>query len=261
MDQDPNDWAEFDDPRLRYRLCRVGFAICAMALILQAADLSCLLAAIFGDIHRLAVLIREPLWRWIVGTPITWGAVIGSYLLWGRWTDPRWQRRAGLLVLMNLVDGALWIVQHGDALGLRQGDLRHVWLIDQIGSGQQWFEMMLLASLAADLAIQLGKPEAADTARVARSLAMAGAALWLILLVITTDWARGWPFLFRPLTLETYLLRCAANFVLILTDFQVIILCILAARQCGQHLRSLTKADLGHDLLQSRSETEDDLWR
>lgn len=261
MDHDLNDWDEFDDPRSRYQLCRVGFGICAVVLILQGGNLACLLAAVFGDIPRLAALMQEPRWHWIIGTPITWGAVIGSYLLWGRWTEPSWQRRAGLLLLMNLIDGGLWVVEHGADLGLRQGDLRHTWLVDQIGSGQQWFELMLLASLATDLATRLGKAEAAETGRIARSLATAGAVLWVIVLVTTTDWARGWPFHVRPLTLETLLLRCAGVFVLILTDFQVIILCVLAARQSGVHLRALAKADLGHDLLRSRSETEDDLGR
>lgn len=261
MDEQPNAWDEFDDPRPRYRLCRAGFILCAAVLVLQAADRACLLAALFGDVHDLLKLVRHPLWGWIVGTPITWGAVVGSYLLWGRWNEPRWQRQAGLLVLMNLVDAGLWIVEHGDALGIRQGDVRYPWLIFQIGSGQQWFELMLLAGLATDLATHLGKAEAAETGRLARSWATGGAVIWSILLVTWTDWHRGWPFLFRPLTLETYLLLRGSEFVLILADFQVIILCVLAARECRRHLAELGSDDLGHDLLKSRSETEDDPWR
>jgi hypothetical protein len=61
---------------------------------------------------------HHPWYPWLVGAPITWGSLVGSYLLWGRWSEPSWQRRAGLLVLMNGFDLLTWFLHNAEALGL-----------------------------------------------------------------------------------------------------------------------------------------------
>ena len=36
---------------------------------------------------------------------MVWGCLIGTYLLWGRWSQLGWQRRVGLLIVMSLAGG------------------------------------------------------------------------------------------------------------------------------------------------------------
>ena len=57
--------------------------------------------------------------QWL-DAPIVWGCLIGATLLWGRWDHVSWQRRAGLFLVMNLVDVGLWFIARGDAHGDRK---------------------------------------------------------------------------------------------------------------------------------------------
>ena len=54
---------------------------------------------------------------------MVWGCLVGTYLLWGRWSDSGWQRRVGLLIVMSLVDVVLWALNQSDELNLELGDI------------------------------------------------------------------------------------------------------------------------------------------
>ena len=101
---------ERDSLRQTYQLSRLGFAILSVSLLLACFTSILTLVALFGGRSFAIWIVNMWWWRWI-GTPIVWGCLIGTYLLWGRWPDPGWQRRVGLLVVMSLVDV--------DPLGLR----------------------------------------------------------------------------------------------------------------------------------------------
>src|SRR5262245_27385964 len=111
------EW-ELDDPRPRYRLVGGGFGLIGLALGLLSMDAALDFAWLLSWHPGLRALMGNPTWSWLVGTPITFASLIGSYLLWGRWTEPRWQRRAGLLLLMNTGDVGLWMTQHARDFGL-----------------------------------------------------------------------------------------------------------------------------------------------
>src|SRR5205823_13017835 len=166
---------------LRYRLCRAGFALIALGLSLLCLDMACHLAIWMTRDGKLLGMIQHPLWSWMVGAPITWSTLLGSYLLWGRWTEPGWQRRAGLLVFMNFIDLIQWAVEHGDALGLRLGTVGHPWLRYQLGGLFNWVELALCASLAADVSAHLGRTDAPQAGQTSRAFAIVGLVLGLVL--------------------------------------------------------------------------------
>ncbi|MBX6312894.1 MAG: hypothetical protein IRY99_08275 [Isosphaeraceae bacterium] len=254
------DW-EFEDPTPRYRLCQAGFGLIALAIGLLCADAALDLAWLFTGHRGILALTHDRLWTWLVGAPITWGSLIGSYLLWGRWSEPRWQRRAGLLVLMNTIDLVLWFLNHGDELGLWIGEVPHRWLRGNLAMGLGWAELGLMAGLAADVSDHLGKgPETIAGGTVAKSFAGVGAAIWALWFLGMTDWGR-WPLGHRWLTPPLYLLLVGSTLVLTLTTFQVAALSILASRHCGEFVRELKGNDPMLELLRSRSEQEsDDFW-
>lgn len=258
------DW-DIVDERPKYRMCQTGFVLIALALGLLCIDAMLDLATWFTGNQAIGMVLRDPLWTWLVGAPITWGSLLGSYLLLGRWNESDWRRRAGLLVLMNTVDAGFWIITHGDALGLGLGPVPHPWARLHVGMAIGWAELLLIASLAADVSIRLGRARVIEAVRAARSCALFGAMLWAIWFVTQTRWDH-WPLVARKLNLEGVLLMLAAVLVLALTSFQVTILCILASRQCGRVIRDLNREDQDHDLLRSRSEiawqdpSYDDPW-
>src|SRR3954471_19020951 len=107
---------ERDQQRRTYEICRLGFGIVSIALVLACLSTVVWLTGQFVGRRAIAWIIQTPLWRWL-DAPIVWGSLVGSYLLWGRWSEPGWQRRTGLLVLMCVCDAVLWFLDHGEALG------------------------------------------------------------------------------------------------------------------------------------------------
>lgn len=229
----------FDDPRPRYRLCRIAFALASVALGLQAAQLALQLYVEFTSDRRLAQVLMHPQWNLWVGTALSWGAAIASYLLIGRFADARWNRRAGLLALMNSVDLLIWASRHASLLSL--GDtlavLRNPWL----GQGLyvlQWFELLLFAELAAELGTHLGRAEARDTLQPARATALIGLAIWsLYFCSFSAAYLRGRQVLGNPRWLmELLMLRLGFHAMLVVSAFLVTALCLTASRECRRLL-------------------------
>jgi hypothetical protein len=207
------------------------------------------LPRLFGVRAFLPWLVNGPVWRW-VDAPIVWASLIGTYLLWGRWSDPGWQRRSGLLVVMGAVDAVLWLIKHGGTLGLHPGDVGHPWLREMLGQALGWAEFMLIASLACEVLVHLGVSAAAETGKATRSLAATGAAVWLLLFIQTTDWNRGWPLAFRPPHfVEQLLLHLASTMIWTITLVQVTALTVAAFRQCSAVLEEIDREDAANDPL------------
>ncbi len=255
----PSDWLDNEKPDLRprYRLCKLAFGLASMALGLQCADIALSLGAQFFGMADLWKLVHSPRWRLFVGTPITWSAVVGSYLLLGRWRHPGWNRRAGLLALMNAIDLGFWASDNGVLLGFQIPELQDPWL-RYAGSVLQWFELMLFASLAAEVASHLGRAEATEASRLTRSFAMVGLTLWFIILLSCTAWFPARFPVFRVRSFEVFLLILGSQALLAISAFQVTILCLQASRECGRLLAELGPPDHGDDLLRSRSEAIDE---
>lgn len=250
---------ERDQARLTYRYCRAGFAILSFALLLACLTTLLGLPRHFGGRAFLPWLQHTTWWHW-VDAPIVWGCLVGSYLLWGRWDDPGWQRRTGLLVAMGTADAVLWLIDHGQDLGLRTGELGHLWVRHNLGRALGWAEFALLASLACEVMVHLGVEPAAETGRATRSLAATGAAVWMLLFCQTTNWRGGWPLVWKPFnTIETLLLDLGSTMIWTITLIQVTALTMATTRQCSGVLAEMEREDAENDPLRPRWE-RDGAW-
>ncbi len=202
----PTMETERESLRQTYQLCRLGFGILSVALLLACPISILMLAVLFGARHLVAWLGNPWWWHWSA-TPVVWGSLIGTYLLWGRWNNPGWQRRVGLLIVMGLVDVVLWGLDHGGELGLSGGEVGHEWLRDNLGQALGWAEFALIASLSGDVLAHLGVENAREASKSTRALAAIGAVVWLLLFCLRTSWRHGWPLqAVNRLSLETLLL-------------------------------------------------------
>lgn len=240
---------ERDTERQTYRLCRLGFGFLSFGLVVACATTLLSLPRVFGGRGFLPWVFQAPWWPW-VDTPIVWSTLVGSYLLWGRWDAPSWQRRSGLLVVMCAADAVLWLIEHGGALGLHPGDIGHHWLRHNLGEALGWAEFALLAGIASEVMVHLGVAAAVETGRATRSLAGTGAAVWMPLFLMTTDWKRGWPLQFRPPHfVEALLLDLGSRMIWIVTLIQVTALTVAAFRQCTNVLAEIDREDEAGDPL------------
>jgi hypothetical protein len=240
---------EREKERQTYQLCRLGFGFLAFALLVACFDSFLTLPRLFGGRAFLPWLLNSSLWHWI-DAPIVWLSLIGSYLLWGRWDASSWQRRSGLLVLMGIVDGVLWLIKHGAALGLHPGDIDHHWLRENLGQALGWAEFALIASLSCEVMVHLGVEPATETGKATRSLAATGAGVWMLWFCQLTDWKNGWPLRPRPPHfIEALLLEVGWLMIATITLIQVTALTIAACRQCTNVLAEMDREDAVNDPL------------
>jgi hypothetical protein len=248
---------EREQERLTYRLCRLGFAVLSIALVVACATTLLDLPRQFAGRAVIPWVQGSDWWKWL-DAPVVWGCLVGWYLLWGRWTHPGWQRRAGLLVVMGMIDIVLWLIKHGEPLGLRTGDFGHAWVRENLGEALGWAEFALTAGLACDVMVHLGVEPAAETGQATRSLAATGAAVWMLLFCLLTDWSR-WPlghrqFVgFNPLLI---LLHMGSTMVWTITLIQVTALTVAASRQCGRALAEMDREDAENDPLRPASDRD-----
>jgi hypothetical protein len=263
---------EPETPRSRYHLCAAGFALTALALGLLCLDAALHLLFLMTRDFRIAAVGDHPWYPWLVGAPITWGSLIGSYLLWGRWPEPSWQRRAGLLVLMNGFDLLTWFFHNAELLGLPSNPqlqrllAEHAWFLANLTHALGWAELAVFASLATDVLVHLERPGAPAAGQSARIFIAAGAVALVLSFLLQTDWDRNrlWPLASkRFVTPPIYLMILASSFLLTVASLQVTALSFEASRFCRRLLAEWRQADQRqHDLLRSRSESESDgTWR
>jgi heme exporter protein D len=250
---------EREQLRKTYQLCRLAFAILAVALVVACFDS---LLGLFGRFEQgpgLLTWIYASAWYQWLDAPMVWGCLIGAILLWGRWDHVSWQRRAGLFLIMNLVDLVLWVMARGDAMGARVGEFGHEWLRLNLGRALGWGEFALLSSLTCDYLVHLGVDYARDSDKSTRSMAATGAMLWLLLFCQTTHWRAGWagwPLQgHHPRGLEGLLLSHGFHLIWTITLIQVTALVISAVRQSTDVLQEMDREDEENDLLRSRSDS------
>jgi hypothetical protein len=245
---------EREQLRKTYQLCRLGFGITACGLTV-ACFASVL--GLFGFFQRdLVNWIHNLAWYQWLRTPIVWCALIGATLLWGRWNHASWQRRVGMLLLICLINLALWFVAQGEAMGLQVGDVGHRWLRENIGVALGWGKFALLSSLTCDYLVHLGVDHASDSDKSTRSMTATGALVWMLFFSQQTEWGAGWPL--RPRRLggvEGDLLIYGFSLIWTITLIQVTALVISAVRQSSHILEELDLEDQEHDLLRSRSDS------
>src|SRR3954468_10731908 len=75
---------EREEQRRTYVLCRLGFAILSIALALACMSWALSMAGFL--LFPLVGWLRRSAFLYWVDTPIVWGSLVGTYLLWGRWS-------------------------------------------------------------------------------------------------------------------------------------------------------------------------------
>jgi hypothetical protein len=244
--------------RKTYQLCRLGFGITAVALVL--ACVTSLLTLLGSFEPNLIDWMREKSLHQWVDTPIVWCSLIGATLLWGRWDQASWQRRSGLLLAICAVVIVLWFLASGEMLGLRVGEFGHPWLRDRFREALTWAKFALLSSLSCSYLVHLGVEHASDSDKSARSMAATGAMIWMLLFCQQAHWAAGGPFQRRRMIgLESHLLFHGFRLIWVITLIQVTALVISAVRQSTYVLQEMDREDQEQDLLRSRSEPPRDL--
>jgi hypothetical protein len=246
------------DPRRPYRLAGRGFALVALGLGLLCLSDVASLAYTFGMFPAYTKLVGSPAWTWGIDFPITAATLLGSLFLVRCWSVPSWVRRAGLLALMNGIDAVMWVLTRSEELGLNlaTGLEAHEWALRLVTLGLGWFELMLAASLAADVSAHLWNMRAGAAGRGVQVTALMGAVLWAVIVVTRTDW-EAWPIMPRP-GAELFLLMLLQRLLVAIAAFQLTVLCLHASRQCAHYVKEWERRDTSHDLLQSRSESEGD---
>jgi hypothetical protein len=237
---------EREQLRKNYQLCRLGFGIISVGLVLACLDS---LLGLFGRLQpHFFTSLRDSLWYQWLDTPITWCPLIGVSLLRGSWDQTSWRRRSSLLLIMCLVDLGLWFFSRGESIGLRFGNVGHGWLRGHIGEALGWSEFALLSSLSGVYLAHLGIEQARDSDKATRSMVVTGAALWMILFCQQTNWAAGWPLQQRRfMGLEWFLLMHGWSLIWTITLIQVTGLVISAARQTSHALEEMNREDQASD--------------
>jgi len=247
---------ERERQRRTYRLCRAGFGLLSFSLVIAAVTTILSLVDHFFPTRFVAWLVQTKLWYWS-DVPVVWGSVIGTYLLWGRWSDSGWQRRTGLLLVMCLFDVFTWFLKHDNELGLRLNDLGHDWLWAIIGQALGWAQFALIASLSGDLLAHLGIDQAPEAGKSTRSLAATGSIVWF-LFILELIALRARPMRAKPAILnEVWLLYCGYQMIWSIALIQVTALSIAATRQTSRLIAEMDREDKRDDLFGNRS--EDDL--
>jgi len=247
---------EREKQRQTYQICRLGFGILSLALILATIPEVLLLLQLFFWPGVMGWFAQTSFYRWL-DVPIIWGSLVGAYLLWGRWAESGWQKRAGLLLLMCSIDVLNWFLDHGEQLNLRLHEVGHEWLRTEIGGALGWAEFALIASLACDLLAHLGVTQATDAGKATRSLAATGAVVWLISFIDQTAWAQGWPLQRRGImNLQSYMLFLGTRMIWTITLIQVTALTVATARQLSRVLSEMDQEDQDHDLFKSPSDQD-----
>jgi hypothetical protein len=232
---------EREQLRKTYQLCRLGFGFIAVAMVLFSLDA---VVGLFSVFHRhLAQWVQGMVWYSWLSVPIAWGSLMGAVLLWGRWDHTSWQRRAGLLLIMCLVDLGLWFAEHGASMGIA-GDVGHRWFRHNLGEALAWGEFALLSSLSCDYLVHLGVEHARDSDKSTRSMAVTGALVWMLYFCQRTNWAVGWPLQPNQMRgLESELLLHGSTLIWTITAIQVTALAISAARQSTLVLLEMDRED------------------
>ncbi len=238
-------WDEPEDHVRRYRLCQLGFGLIAVATAVMTADSAAHVAFLLSFQRDLFEFLNGGRWVWFAGTTIVWSSLIGSCLLLGRWSEGHWPRRARWLVGLALAGLALWVVRHGAAFGLFEGEAPWPLLRNHASFAFRLVWLVIVTGMAADVAQHLGRPEAAESRASLYAVLMAAATVWGLLLLY--EWNGFGPRRFRPTPLY-WLLYLGTAGLRALAAFFLTVLALLTARECGTILRELRASERGDDL-------------
>ncbi len=230
--------------RNRYQLCRIAFTLLAVSLVPVCLECLVYMYGLMADRAVLRWLNNSPSTQWI-STLSVWGTLAGTMLLWGRWSQPSWQRRSAFLLFMCAVDVVLWFLDRADVHNVGRGD----WFRENLGQALGWAEFALLASLSGDYLVHLGLEQADESARSTRSLAATGAVIWMLQFCELTNWDRGWPLQPRQVGFQGWILFLASHLIWCITLIQVTALVIASVRHSSRTLNEMQREEQDREVI------------
>jgi len=228
----------------RYQLCRIAFTLLAVSLVPVCIECVAFLYGLLADPALRRWLMNSPSTQWI-STLSVWGTLAGTMLLWGRWSQPSWQRRSAFLLFMSAVDVVLWFLEQADG----QNPGRGGWFRENLGQALGWAEFALLASLSGDYLVHLGLEQADESARSTRSLAATGAVVWMLQFCELTNWERGWPLQPRQAGFQGWILFLASQLIWAITLIQVTALVIASVRHSSRTLNEMRREEQDREVM------------
>jgi hypothetical protein len=237
------------DVSARYALCRLALGLAAVSCTIMTIDAAGHASPFFLRDPKLLQFFLDPNWALVAGSVLTWCALLGSLLFVGRWNEPNWRRRSGLMLLISVACLGMWVVRHAGLFGLIRGEAPYVQLRMQVTLGLRWIWMLLLIDLSADVAEHLGLASARRDRAAARVAVFVAVLFWgLVVLLVLPDILelpiRHGPMRLRQLMLPLVghiLTRCAACFLTTITALS-------AARECSRILKELRSARLNAEV-------------
>lgn len=236
-------WDPPEDHLRRYRLCRGGFALIAVAAGVMTLDSAGHVAFLLSFHRELFEFFNGPRWVWWAGTTIAWSGLLGSCLLWGRWDEPHWRRRANLLVMLALASLGLWLLRHGVSLGLLEVEAPWPSVRNHLSFGVRLAWLWLTIGLTSDVALHLGRSEADEARTTLYGVALAAGTVWALLMLHEWNGLGRGRFRITPLYWLLFLGTAALRG---LTGFFLTVLALLTARESGLLARQL-QIDARHD--------------
>ncbi len=230
--------------RRSYRLSRIGFSLLALALVVGSIySIGWLLLIFTGHRPDLGRLLGIARFEFLVDTFRTGLRITGAFCLYAAWPETTWRRRAGLLLVMSMVDVVLWGTEYAVSLGLATEPIKHEIFRQSLSMAFSWAKLTLYAGLAADVAHHLGVAQAPDLVKAARATATTGATLWFVFFLKRINWQQPWPLAEHPMNEEMVLFYLAIRVIAAICLVQTSLLTLMASRESGRALRDMAKED------------------
>jgi hypothetical protein len=235
-----------DAPLLdRYRACRLGFSLAALACGMMAFHASGFTAFYLTADHKYRLFFSQDDWLLFATSVITWSGLAGAVVLGRCWSLPGWRRQTALLVVLSILAAAVWVARHAVRFGLAAEPLPYVELLVRLALGPRWIWLALLCGLAADVASHLGAPNVRPLRASALATITAGVAFWVMMLLIEIiPFALGAGPVGRRVMVGIWLQLVGFWGFSTAAAFTTTLLLLVAARECTRLIRELKRAEV-----------------
>lgn len=260
------DQVETELERVQFRWLTYGYAMSALGLGILAMDSLLELGFILSFAPGLRKLLVHPVWTIGASSAITALTFLGSYALWLRLPTASWRRYSTLLLLMNSIHVAFWMMDHHSRLGLPDQNFEHGWLRIQISQILNWLEFLCWIRLIQTWNHHDFRYTQATDMEVRFSVYSGYAWFGLIvsfgIAALLTDWEKGWPLgrvqWLSPL--DSMMLATFSTMLTLATSFQIMIYCLKATFASERIRKSVAKTNHS-DLTQwYQDDWVDDPW-
>ncbi len=233
-----------DPPDLlgRYRWCRVGFSLTALACVVMAFHAAGVTFFFLTWHPSLRQFFNSGDWLLAATSVISWSSLLGCLALAPCWPEPYWRRRVSILIALSVISVVVWLLRHAVRFGLASEPIPHTELMVHASLGLRWVWLAILAGLAADVLVHLGDDNAPRLRAGILATITAGVAFWILTLLIELMPGLAAPRRPRAFVaiwmqlLGFWGLYCAAG-------FSTAVLVLMGSRECKRLIRDLKREE------------------